>query len=151
MKKYCSGCGLYLQAKAFRKSSKGADGLSVDCLTCQSKRVHILPEGFEQNRKMRRRNMKERRVQPHAIKYGITEADWLQLLNKQGNLCAICGGKQEGRVLCIDHDHLTGKVRGLLCGNCNVGLGNFRDSPKILESAIAYLLEKGGVLKKDGS
>lgn len=84
-----------------------------------------------------------RRVEAHFLRYGITEFEWQDLQKKQGNLCAICGGKQPGKVLCIDHNHATGAVRGLLCGNCNVGLGNFKDSPKILQSAIAYLLEKG--------
>ena len=52
------------------------------------------------------------------------------------NLCCICGEKQE---LVIDHDHRTGKVRGLLCGSCNKGLGFFKDNKKYLNSAIKYL------------
>jgi len=64
------------------------------------------------------------------------------LLAEQGGLCAVCrdpiglGGKSGARV---DHDHLTGRIRGILCNRCNVALGNFRDDPKILAAAIAYL------------
>lgn len=60
----------------------------------------------------------------------------------QGGLCAIC--KQppsSGRYkkLCVDHDHKTAKVRGLLCYNCNMGLGYFHDNSIALEAAVAYL------------
>lgn len=73
--------------------------------------------------------------------YGLSEQDYMKLINDQKNICAICGMKDEGKVLCVDHDHKTGKVRGLLYGNCNVGLGNFKDDPKILEAASSYLLK----------
>ena len=54
--------------------------------------------------------------------------------------CQICG--KDGDVeLCVDHDHKTGKVRGLLCRYCNLGIGNLQDSPKLLRSAISYLTE----------
>lgn len=85
--------------------------------------------------------MRMRRMSAVQTKYGLSENEHLALIKEQNNLCAICGGKDAGKVLCVDHNHTTGAVRGLLCGNCNVGLGNFRDNPKILESAIAYLLK----------
>jgi len=65
----------------------------------------------------------------------------------QNGVCAICSGgetvKTRGtlRRLAVDHDHETGKVRGLLCNRCNNGLGNFRDDPDLLREAIAYLQE----------
>ena len=53
--------------------------------------------------------------------------------------CRICGNEEEKLV--VDHDHVTGKVRGMLCNHCNRGLGHFRDNPELLESAKSYLLE----------
>lgn len=52
--------------------------------------------------------------------------------------CAICQSKPRAR-LHIDHNHKTGKYRGLLCDNCNLGLGHFKDSPTLLALAIEYL------------
>lgn len=78
-------------------------------------------------------------------KYGLTSDDYAIMLVAQDYQCAICGnefpdGKEaNGRPLAIDHDWATGKVRGLLCGNCNRGLGCFKDNQEALQSAIAYL------------
>jgi hypothetical protein len=69
--------------------------------------------------------------------YGITLTQYETLLEKQGGGCAICGRKE--KCLCVDHDHATGRVRGLLCGSCNNGLGRFKDDPKRLRRAANYL------------
>lgn len=70
-------------------------------------------------------------------RYGITPEEKAVLFEKQGGCCAIC---LEPLVkVTIDHCHETGKVRGLLCYNCNVGLGLFKDSPERLHTAISYL------------
>lgn len=70
----------------------------------------------------------------------ITRAEHFLMLESQGGACAICGGPPPlGRNLYIDHDHLTGKVRGLLCHSCNSGLGMFKDHPDLLKVAAAYL------------
>lgn len=66
------------------------------------------------------------------------------MLAEQGGRCAVCAERPAEHV---DHDHVTGKVRGLLCFNCNGGLGQFRDDPQILELAIEYLTPEPG---KDG-
>lgn len=74
------------------------------------------------------------------MKYGITEIDYERLLVEQGGACAICRNPSTGRRLSVDHDHDTGRVRGLLCFTCNIGLGSFKDSILRLESAIEYLI-----------
>ena len=75
--------------------------------------------------------------------FGITLEQYETILTKQENCCAVCGAHALGlkRKLAVDHDHLTKTVRGLLCHNCNVGLGNFKDDPLILTKAIKYLNE----------
>lgn len=73
-----------------------------------------------------------------SAKYGITSPELLSMLEDQNNCCAICG-IQFARTPAIDHCHNTGKVRGLLCGNCNAGIGMLGDDPEILSKAIAYL------------
>ncbi len=76
---------------------------------------------------------------------GVEFTAYNALLDSQGHLCKICG-KPDGdgtsyqtRRLALDHCHATGKVRGLLCENCNRGLGLFKDSPELLQKAIEYL------------
>ncbi len=78
-------------------------------------------------------------------KYGLTQADVARMLTAQNGACALCErafsplpGTAKGSPV-IDHDHSTGKVRSLLCWPCNTGLGQFRDSPKILKAAAAYV------------
>ncbi len=66
----------------------------------------------------------------------IIQEEYQRLLKKQKYQCAICGGRIK---LCVDHDHKTGKVRGLLCNCCNVALGMVRDNSKILREMIKYL------------
>ena len=80
-------------------------------------------------------------------KLGATLADYHALLAQQEGRCAICrggsfvirGGKGYWSRLAIDHDHQTNKLRGLLCNNCNNGLGRFQDSVLLLEQAARYL------------
>ena len=71
-------------------------------------------------------------------KFGITLEHFNLMLKNQNNKCAICK-KEECRNLAVDHDHKTGKIRGLLCLNCNTGLGSFKDNLDLLLKAINYL------------
>lgn len=77
-------------------------------------------------------------------RYGLTIKDYDNLLDKQKGFCAICSTQEPGgknNKFHIDHDHKTGKVRGLLCHNCNRGLGFFKDSSFLLSKASSYILE----------
>ena len=69
--------------------------------------------------------------------YGISMEDYEVMFERQGGACAIC--KRTGLTLCVDHCHLTGEVRGLLCSQCNSALGFCRDDPVLLRAAAEYL------------
>jgi hypothetical protein len=71
-------------------------------------------------------------------RYGLTQADVDAMLAAQAGLCPGCGGADPGHV---DHDHATGRVRGMLCFNCNQALGNVRDDMRVLTNLTNYLLE----------
>lgn len=79
--------------------------------------------------------------------FSMTIDEYDELFKKCNNSCQICNidaeshYKKEGRNLCIDHDHKTGKIRGLLCNQCNSALGKFKDSEELLLKAINYLKE----------
>jgi hypothetical protein len=72
--------------------------------------------------------------------YGLTIEDFEKMLADQGGTCAICSGTQKhGRMLAVDHNHDTGKVRGLLCDDCNRGIGMLGDSKERLIRAVGYI------------
>ncbi len=73
--------------------------------------------------------------------FGITLEQEATLLAAQDNRCAICGITRDefGRTFDVDHCHDTGRIRGLLCNSCNLGIGKLKDSPALLARAIAYL------------
>lgn len=81
----------------------------------------------------------------HAkVAYGVGKAELDALFVRQGGVCAICGtdnpsGGRRKR-FAVDHCHKTGKVRGLLCNRCNVGVGSFRDDPLLAVEAAAYII-----------
>ena len=82
----------------------------------------------------------ERRRRHIEVRYGLSLGDFDALLESQNGCCAICHVDSPGNTTWhVDHDHTTGAVRGLLCRNCNAGLGMFADSLTSLLSAIDYL------------
>ncbi len=123
--KCACGCGRDV-SRAGRKWRKWAKG------------CHLRKHGFD---------AKEAKINERLLRvYGITRAAYEQLLSNQGGSCAICGIRSPGKdrtMWCVDHDHDTGDVRGLLCGQCNAGIGNLRDDPIIIERAAQYV-RKGG-------
>jgi len=72
-------------------------------------------------------------------KFGITLEDYENMFISQNGLCAICGLPPTEDVLVVDHEHLSGNIRGLLCQKCNKAIGFFNDSTSILTNAIDYL------------
>lgn len=82
----------------------------------------------------------EKRKAHNIKRYGLTLEAFKILLEVQGDKCAICRKPfSSDRKTHVDHDHVSGRVRGLLCHGCNIGLGSFRDSPETLNLAADYL------------
>jgi hypothetical protein len=99
----------------------------------------------------------QRRALSRKCKYSLTPEQVDEILGSQNGRCAICEttdpGKKRGggsKVWSVDHDHKTGRIRGLLCGNCNAGLGLFKDDENILFAAAEYLIESRGKKKHPG-
>jgi hypothetical protein len=90
-------------------------------------------EDPEFREKQRAQNAKQR-----LAAYGLSKEDYDRMLAQQHGACAICKQRSQA-TLCIDHDHSTGEVRGLLCRKCNMGLGLYDDDPCRLRAAAAYL------------
>lgn len=72
-------------------------------------------------------------------RYGIAPAEYDALLARQDGKCAICRETPNGEALSVDHNHHTGAVRGLLCRQCNAGIGLFNEDPNLIRQAIAYV------------
>jgi hypothetical protein len=91
----------------------------------------------------KRRNPDRVRIYHEITKlrqYGLTREDYQRMLDAQNGVCGICGGLcSTGKRLGVDHDAATGRVRGLLCGSCNNGIGRFHHSVEKLQAAIRYL------------
>ena len=79
--------------------------------------------------------------------YNISQEDYDKIYEKQGGKCAICEENdtgmynQHGKIeyFCVDHNHKTGEIRGLLCSNCNTAIGLLKHDPAILAKAIKYI------------
>lgn len=129
--KHCKRCGRDLPLDNFYHYNGKAQHPCKDC----RKKIDDNPEA-------RARKSRNRRIWHLKTLYGITMEffDYL-LFDKQGLRCAICDEflPEKDSQIAIDHNHITGKIRGLLCHQCNFGLGNFKDSPEILRSAATYL------------
>ncbi len=152
--KVCCRCGIEKWLAEFSKNKLHPGGLSRQCRACvKYYRDRVLakdPERIrEANKKSSRRYSErypERRIEATMrFKYGIGLSEYAAMLERQGGGCAICGappyrkGNGKRDVLCIDHCHAAGTVRGLLCDNCNKGIGCFSDDPDTLERAANYL------------
>lgn len=96
----------------------------------------------EKNRdKIRAKNKLRGKADKLKYRYKITLEDYNKMLIAHNNSCAICGTHESEmrKGICIDHDHVTGKIRGLLCEPCNQGIGMFKDNIVSMASAINYL------------
>ena len=147
--KPCPGCGVVLPMAEY--GLKKADGVARRgrCKSCcNAEKNQYRARNREQSRAAYRKEYRKR-VHPNFHReinlrknYGMTLSEYDQMLAEQNGRCAICGTDKPGGKwdrLVVDHCHQTEVVRGLLCNDCNRGLGIFKDSPKRLRAAALYL------------
>lgn len=120
----CSSCKQNKSSESFAKNASRKTGLQSTCRECFAK--------HNKGKKKLRRDQSLLRL------YGVTPRQYAQMKRKQRGRCLICN-RRPLNALCVDHCHTTGKVRGLLCRDCNRGLGDFKDMVSRLRSAIEYL------------
>ena len=125
--KSCTKCGATKPLDGFHRQKAGKHGRHSWCKDCanQARRNRVRPDTPEQSRRW---NL--------ATRYGVTPERVEQTIAAQGGACAICCGEMKRPV--IDHDHATGKVRGILCHPCNLKLHPLESWPH-LAAATAYL------------
>lgn len=142
--KKCACCKEIKPAAMFSKSTGRKGNLYSWCRPCcaikQKEWRNKNPEKKRAHDKKYRSNKKGYKNVILNKNYKITINDYEKMLEDQSGKCAICENEAEGgRYLSVDHNHETGQIRGLLCGNCNRAIGQLQDSPDILRKAIAYL------------
>ena len=132
--KICSKCEKRKSLDLFYKHSARKDGLTSQCKECTNTKNN---EWYEKN-KFRKAAYSKGWQLKHL--YNLSQEDYKLLLKRQKNICAICKKTcPTNKKLAVDHCHETGSVRGLLCVNCNRGLGNFKNNPTLLLLAVGYL------------
>lgn len=138
LEKECRKCHNTKPLEEFYPSKIGKYGRLSLCKMCERERVNtwIAKKGKKEKHR--------RKMYTLAFKYGLTETEYYDKLIEQNHKCLICGvdeAESTHRTLAVDHCHATGKIRGLLCGMCNKGLGHFKDNKELLLKAVAYLEE----------
>lgn len=141
----CSRCKLEKSWDEFpRDKNRRPFGIGPTCLPCNRlRRAELARKRYWDNPKAARAIQRAKDLKS----LGVTVSEYEILHAKQNGLCAICHEPEsfihhrskKVANLAVDHDHITGEVRGLLCSKCNKGLGLFNDSPEQLQNAIDYL------------
>ncbi len=149
--KHCKGCGQDKPATLeFFYSNKGnKDGLSYKCKECKDAQGRLYRKNNKekvaaQKRAYFERTREKTRDYMYRRNYGIGLEEVNEILEKQNHQCAICGHSEPherfvAATLVVDHCHENNKVRGLLCRDCNMGLGHFKDDSELLQKAANYL------------
>lgn len=146
--KFCSRCDATKSTSDFHKDTSTKDKLARICKECKRKDAkkyrETHPEKVKESKKIYYdANKDRRRERGYRENYGITTAEYEDMFARQNGRCAICESESSktanSHLLFVDHCHVTGKVRGLLCSLCNRGLGAFEDSATIVHAAAIYL------------
>lgn len=132
MTKRCTFCKREKEIEDFSRGKSNKDGFRGHCKKCRAKEERIY-------KLLHKEQTQKQRIKEKLIKYGLTIEEYIQLFKNQNGKCAICEKEMN---LSIDHNHKNGKIRGLLCRNCNFGIGFMEDSTRLLEKAIKYLKKK---------
>jgi|ERR1035437_1774051 hypothetical protein len=129
--KRCCRCKTEKSLKDFHINNASKDKHRAACKNC----------ALEENKKSYYKNStaESRKKSKLKYRYDLTPEDYAKKVEEQQGKCAICGKIPEKRPLYIDHDHITDKLRDLICLKCNVIIGQANDNIDLLESAIAYL------------
>lgn len=136
----CTKCGESKPIERFTKDSQKRNGRRSYCRDCQNLYNKASYQKDPGSKKRANQSWRERNPDYDLREvYGITAADYSAMLLAQEGACAICKKAPAKGRLHVDHDHKTDRVRGLLCGNCNRGIGIFRDDPALLGAASNYI------------
>ena len=148
--KLCSGCKTEKTLAQFYRNIGNKDGHSYKCKMCKDVQAKVYRENNREKVAAMKaaqqvRYMDKLRDSYYQKAYGISLDDFNQLFKEQKGGCAICSttdyySRMQYAKLIVDHCHKTGKVRGLLCKSCNIGLGEFKDDVSLLDNAIGYLI-----------
>lgn len=136
--KKCRTCKESKPLTEFHSHASCAQGVRPDCKECFN-----VGEA-ERSVRYRRLNPDKRRSTILKNRFGIDKDEFDAMLASQNGACKICLGVSPGaskKHFSVDHDHKTGKIRGILCHGCNAGLGMFQDNPEALIAASNYLKE----------
>lgn len=130
--RFCPACKVYRSLTFFWKGGN-RDGYCHYCKDCWKS---IRRKYYSRNKEYAFLNYRKNLFK----KYGISNEEFEKMSDQQNGKCSIClQPNANGKKLSVDHCHKLGKVRGLICNRCNLGIGNFRDSIGILKKAIEYL------------
>lgn len=147
--KRCSVCKQELPLASFYRDLSRIDGHRGTCRSCSStQHKQWAKENKEHLRQYGQGRIRSRRSRSSRVRYSLPRVLRQELIAASGGSCTICGNQLKGGVggASVDHDHASGKIRGVLCSTCNLGLGHFRDNIESLLGAISYLA--GGVDKR---
>ena len=145
--KRCSKCGETKQVSEFWRNIRIKDGYEGQCKACHKEYCHR-PDVAERNRKYNRDRSKrlytKEKGRNRNLKknHNITLDEFHEKLKAQSGKCEICQKpfrSYSGRGIHVDHNHATGKIRGILCYNCNLMIGFAADSKSTLENAVSYI------------
>jgi hypothetical protein len=171
--KRCNRCKQRLPLSAFNKDRATKDGLNYDCRGCSQARAKAYYAANCEEKRAKNRARRAADPERHngywkrwaaksgytarsghlKRKYGITEVEYAAMVTTQGGLCAICRQPETMMrngvpvPLSVDHDHVTGEIRQLLCYLCNTAVAMLREDPELARRVAAYLEEHHGLIR----